>query len=263
MMKTYIKNATIFYLLSRNALKITLQGRMGVIFFLLGKIIRVLFIFAFLALVFNRTRLVKGYNFEQILVFFLTFNIIDTLGQILYRQVYRFRPLVVSGGFDMVLLKPIHPFIRILLGGVDFLDLLLVIPYFFVTFFIFAKMEISSFHMFLYLLLIMNSMVMVTGFHISILALGIATTEVDHTIMIYRDLSAMGRFPMDIYKEPVSGFFTYIIPVSLMMNVPAQAILGLATPWFILFSLLISLGLLCLSLLFWDYALKRYQSWGG
>ena len=44
------------------------------------------------------------------------------------------------------------------------------------------------------------------------LALGIVTTEVDHTIMIYRDITAMGRFPMEMYKEPIRGFFTLSSP---------------------------------------------------
>ncbi|OGK70311.1 hypothetical protein A3K21_04760 [Candidatus Roizmanbacteria bacterium RIFOXYC1_FULL_38_14] len=258
------KNIRIFYLLSLNALKITFQARIGGIFFLIGKIIRVFFIFLFLSLIFSRTRIIKGYTFDQILLFYLTFNIIDTLSQILYREVYRFRPLVVSGGLDMVLLKPFHPFVRVLLGGIDYLDIVLIVPYILLTLGIYIKM--GSFHwgnIILYVALLGNSMIVVTAFHIIVLAFGIMTTEVDHTIMIYRDLISMGRFPLEIYKEPIRAVFTFIIPIGVMMNVPAQALLGTLSWRGVFSAFLISLGMLYISLIFWKYALKKYQSWGG
>ncbi len=263
-MKQFLKNLKIFFLLARNSLTITLQGRVGAIFFLVGKCIRVIFVFIFIMLLYSRTRFIKGYTLDQALLFYLTYNIVDTLSQILYREVYRFRPLIVSGGFDLILLKPLHPFVRVLLGGIDFLDLILVIPYIGITFWVYA--HTTSWHLYsfvLYIFLIFNSLLIATAFHILVLGMGIVTTEVDHTIMIYRDITAMGRFPMEIYKEPIRGFFTFILPVGIMMNIPAKALLGLLTPQMIEVSFLISLGVLYLSILFWKFALKKYQSWGG
>ncbi len=258
------KNITIFFRLAVNAWKITFQARIGAAFFLVGKAVRVFFIFAFLGIIFSRTQFVKGYSFQQILIFYLTFNIIDTLSQILYREVYRFRPLVVSGDFDTILLKPHHPFVRILIGGIDYLDIILVIPY------IIAAVVIASLNgmlsagaLALYGVFVLNSLILVTAFHILVLTLGIVTTEVDHTIMIYRDITSLGRFPMDIYAQPVRGIFTFIVPVGVMMTVPSQALMGILQPGMAVYSFLISLGMLYLSLRFWSYGLKRYQSWGG
>lgn len=259
-----MRNVRIFYLLAINAWKITFQARVGAAFFLIGKAIRVAFMFIFFAVIFSRTQVIKGYTLNQVLLFYITYNIIDTLSQILYREVYRFRPLVVSGGFDGVLLKPFHPFVKILFGGIDFLDVLLVIPYIGMAIFLYIGMGAFSFlHLTLYGILILNSMMMATAFHIIVLGLGIVTTEVDHTIMIYRDISSMGRFPMEIYKEPVRGFFTFIIPVGIMMTVPSQALLGILSPSVAVFSFLVSLVMLVVAMKFWGFALRRYQSWGG
>lgn len=263
-MDNITKNLKIFILLAQFSLKTTFQGKVGVVFFLAGKVIRVIFIFIFIALLFSRTRLIKGYTFDQVILFYLTYNILDTLSQILYREVYRFRPLVLSGGLDMVLLKPFHPFIRVLLGGIDFLDIVLIIPFIGIALSIYLKSASPQLGNFItYILFIVNSMILITAFHILILALGIVTTEVDHTIMIYRDIAAMGRFPMEIYKEPIRGLFTFIIPIGIMMGTPVQALLGLLTFKSASIAFLISLGGLYLSLLFWKFALKRYQSWGG
>jgi ABC-2 type transport system permease protein len=263
-MKEHMKNLDIFILLARYSLKTTFQGKVGVLFFLAGKAIRVIFIFTFIVLLFSRTRLIKGYTFDQVILFYLTYNILDTLSQILYREVYRFRPLVLTGGLDMVLLKPFHPFIRVLLGGIDFLDVVLIVPFISIALSVYLRSgNPHPANMLIYLLFIFNSMILITAFHILVLALGIVTTEVDHTIMIYRDITAVGRFPMDIYQEPVRGFFTFIIPVGVMMGTPTQALLGILTVKSALTAFLVSLGGLYLSLLLWKFALKRYQSWGS
>lgn len=239
---------------------------MGVVLFTFGKVIRFLFLLFLIYIVFSKTRLVKGYSLNQMIIFYLTFNIIDSTAQLLFREVYRFRPQVISGSFDLTLLKPHHPFLRVLVGGVDFLDLLLLIPYIFLTiYFIFqlptSNLKLLSF--FLYFLLIINSLIIATAFHIVVLSLAIFTTQVDHTIMIYRDMTALGRFPLEIYKEPIRGIFTFIIPVGIMMNFPAKVLFNLLSWESILLSFVVSSMLLLFSLKLWNSALKRYQSWGG
>jgi len=257
-------NLRLFSLFSRFALRTTLQGRMGVGFFMAGKILRFVFVFLLVSLIFTKTRALKGYSFEQAAIFFLTYNIIDTMSQILFREVYRFRYMVVSGSFDMVLLKPYHPFIRILIGGVDFMDLILLIPYLAILFVMAGRIGALTLpHILLFIMLLTSSIVMVTAFHIGVLASAIITTEVDHTIMIYRDITSIARMPMEIYKEPVRSLFTYVIPVGIMMATPAKALLGILSAPVILLSLCFSGMILMLSLGAWKKALRAYQSWGG
>ncbi len=258
------RNLKIFILFSTFALKSTFQARLGIIFFIAGKILRFFFFFFFIFLILSKTKVVTGYNFTQAAIFYLTFNLIDTASQILFREVYRFRDYVVSGDLDLILTRPFHPFLKVLLGGVDFLDLFLLFPYLAITFFFAAKLPHITFQSSaFYLLLVLNSLLIATGFHILVLALGILTTNVDHTMMIYRDLSTMGRFPFEIYKEPIRGFFTFIIPIGIMMSFPPKALFQLLSPGFYLLSFLLSLVIIFLSLRLWDYALKQYQSWGG
>jgi ABC-2 type transport system permease protein len=229
-----------------------------------GKILRFLMFFFFVFFLVSKTKTLKGYGVDQAVFFYLTFNIIDTTAQLLFREVYRFRPLVVSGELDTILVKPFHPFLRILVGGVDFLDLIMLIPYLILTLFFAGKIGSFSFvNLLFYFGLLTNALILATAFHVFVLALGILTTEVDHTIMIYRDLTSLGRFPMEIYKEPIRGFFTFIIPVGIMMSFPSKALFGLLSPSLILFSFLLSFVFLTTSLKLWGVAIEKYQSWGG
>ncbi len=265
-MLNFQKSLKLFYLYSKLSLKTIFQARMGVILFTVAKIIRFLFLLFLIYIIFSKTRLVKGYSLNQMIIFYLTFNIIDSTAQLLFREVYRFRPQVVSGSFDLTLLKPHHPFIRILVGGVDFLDLFQLVPYILLTIYFFFQLPTSNFQLLssiLYLLLLINSLAIATAFHIGVLALAILTTEVDHTIMIYRDMTGLGRFPIEIYKEPIRGIFTFIIPVGIMMTFPPKALLNLLSPISYFLSFFISGTLLFISLKLWNLALKKYQSWGG
>jgi len=258
------KNLKLFFLFSKFSLKNTFQTSLGAAFFLMGKIIRFAFFFFLIYLIFSKTQLVRGYSLPQAIIFYLTFNLVDTVSQIMFREVYRFRYQVISGSFDLTLTKPIHPFIKILIGGVDFLDLILLIPYIILLIVFISHIPVITAKSIAgYFLLLIGSFMIATAFHIIVLALGILTTQVDHTIMIYRDLTSLGRFPMAIYHEPIRSIFTFILPVGIMMSFPTEALFNLLRPLYFLLAFLISFCLLFISLRLWNFALKKYQSYGG
>ena len=229
--------------------------------FLAGKLMRFAFFVAFLLALFADAPIIGGYSKEQMLIFFLTFNILDTATQLFYREVYRFRPMVVSGDFDLVLTKPMSALFRVLAGGADPLDFYMLILYVGLLVYIVIQMGVVSFiSVASYLLLLINGFVIATGFHILVLALAIVTTEVDHTIMIYRDLTMMGRVPTDMYHQPIRGILTFALPIGLMMTVPAKALMGLLSPWMLLLSPVLCLLFIVLCLRVWQYALSQYAS---
>lgn len=254
----------IFFLYSKLGLKKSLQEHASIIFFTIGKVLRFILFFLFAYFLVSKSRLLKGYNIDHVIFFYLTFTIIDTASQFLFREVYRFRWRLVSGEFDGVLVKPHHPFLRVLVGGVDLLDLALLIPYLLLTVFFALKLgTLTPTHTALYVGLLLSSFIIATSFHIAVLAFGLLTTEVDQTLWIYRDVTGLGRFPFEIYKEPVRSIFTFIVPVGVMMSFPAKALFGLLSLTLIFYSFLTSFFLLISSLLFWNFAIKKYQSWGG
>lgn len=245
----------------RNSIKVSLQQRIGAIFFVMGKLVRFGLFGVFVYYLLKQTTLLAGYNLNQTLVFYLTFNVIDGITQMLYREVYRFRTLIVSGDFDTILVKPIHPFVRVLLGGVDILDLIPLAIY--ISLLVYSILQLGAISIAgvgLYLLLVLNGILISTAFHILVLALGIISTEVDHTIMIYRDITRMGTFPVDIYTQPLRTILTFIIPIGVMITFPVQALLGLLSIQAVLISLGIGAGSLLVAIYCWRYALARYQS---
>lgn len=247
--------------LTMNSFLISLTSRFGAALFLVGKLLRFVFFLVFLVAIFSKASVLANYTMMQAVFFFLTFNLIDTTTQLFFREVYRFRQLVVSGDFDLVLVKPMNPLFRALAGGADPLDLVMLIPYGGALVYVATRLDhVTMLNISIYLLLIFNGLLIATGFHILVLALAIVTTEIDHAIMIYRDLTSMGRVPIDIYREPLRSVITFIIPVGIMMTFPVKALLGVLTPGFIVLSLILGSLFFVLCLHVWRYALTRYAS---
>lgn len=246
--------------LTANSFMSVLSSRFGAALFLIGKTLRFVFFLVFLLTLFTQTEFLASYTALQMLFFFLTFTFIDTVTQLFFREVYRFRPMVVSGDFDLVLIKPVSPLFRVLMGGADPLDLLMLIPYAGSLIYVAVQLGVTVPGVVLYFLLIANAFAIAAGFHIVVLSLAILTTEIDHTVMIYRDVTSMGRVPVDIYREPLNSIITFAIPVGVMMTFPAKAMLGLLSPRFVIIGCLIGVGFLLISLSVWRYSLSRYAS---
>lgn len=259
-MRRYLK---LYWLLSLQSLKTVWQHKAGVLFFLFGKVLRFVMFFVFVFILLQNTKLLSGYTLAETLIFYLSFNFLDNLTQMLFREVYRFRWLVTSGELDGVLVKPYHPFLKVLMGGFDFMDALLIIPYGLLLAYYFNQISLTTNGLFIYGLLMINGFVIATSFHILVLAMGVLTTEVDHAIMIYRDLNKLGVVPVDIYQEPLRSLITFVLPIGVMTTFPVKGLLNMLN-WNLVW---LSLGIgglsLIISLWFWRLALRKYQSWGS
>lgn len=251
----------IWQILTLASFSISLISRFGAVFFFSGKILRFFFFLFFLFLLAGTTKVIAGYNIWQIIFFFLTFSLVDLTTQLFLREVYRFRAMVVSGNFDLVLVKPVSPLFRVLAGGADILDLFTLPPLLFFLIYTATKMGgITVSGVALYLLLYGNALLIATALHTVVVAIGVLTTEVDNTIMLYRDLSNMARIPVDLYHQPVQAFLTFVVPVGIMITFPAKVLMGLLSFPFILISLLLGAVFFGISLKFWQFSLRHYSS---
>lgn len=255
------KYGSLWLTLTLNSFQTSLTSRASAFLFLIGKLLRFVLFAVFLFALFAKTSRIANYSVLQALIFYLTYNLVDTTAQLFFREVYRFRQQVVSGDFDLVLVKPSSPLFRALAGGADPLDLFMLIPYVGSLAYAVSRLgtiEISAVG--LYILLLINGFLIATGFHILVLALAVLTTEIDHAIMIYRDITSMARLPVDIYREPLRSLITFMVPVGVMMTFPAKALFGLLTPMAVIISLCVGIVFLWVSIRAWGWSLTRYAS---
>lgn len=246
--------------MSANSFSIVLGQRIALITFVIGKTFRFLIFFGFLFFLLKGTGSLAGYSSDQIIFFYLSFNFIDVLVQFLYREVYRFRPMIIKGDFDLVLMKPISALFRVLMGGADVIDMITIPPLVILLIIYGIRLHPTFIGLIGYLALLINGFLIATAFSISILALAIITLEIDHAIMIYKDVTNLGKLPIDIYKEPLKSFITYLIPVGVMMTLPAKTLMGLSSFWSIIAAFVVGIISIFLALRFWKFALTKYTS---
>lgn len=258
-MKKYIK---VWWIYTTNMFQTQfVVARWSILLFLFAKILRFVSFSFFLVILLNNTKVLAGYNLDQVILFFLSFNFLDIFSQLLFREVYRFRAAIVTGNFDFYLIKPLNPLFRSLFTGTDLLDLITLIPLAVVLIYYINKLQLLTTLNFAgYLLMMLVGFLIALAFHILVLSLGVLTTEIDNTVMVYRDLVSMARVPVDIYMEPVRGFITFVIPIGMMMTFPPKTLLGLLSPVYVIYSIIFSVSMLYLSLKIWQGALKRYSS---
>lgn len=250
----------LWYLLSLKSLFLSFLSRFGATIFIIAKISRLVFFLLFLIFALREGKILANYTLSQVILFFLTFNLVDMMAQLFFREVYRFRPLIISGNFDFILLKPMNSLFPVLLGGADFLDLITLLPLLIAIVFLAGSFKLTVIGVVAYLLLVINGLLIAASFHIMVLALAVLTTEIDHTMMIYRDLTQLGQIPIDVYQEPIRSFLTFVIPVAIMMTFPAKALMSLLSFPMILLSLVMSAILFPTALKIWRYSLRYYTS---
>lgn len=255
----------IWYTTAANALQQAFVSPWTNALFFLGKAIRFSMMLAFLFVLRRANAGMAGYTADQVVVFFLTYQLVDISTQILYRGVYMFSPLIRDGRFDGFLSKPMSPLFRALTGHPDINDTLFLLPVLVSTAWIFSTLELALTGVGIawYLLLLANGFLIATGLHILILAAGILLTDVDGVIWLYRDLMRFGQFPAVVYAEPLRSVLYFVVPVGLMVTIPAEVLLGELTMPKIVGTLLAGVGFLGVSLIAWKYALRQYSSAGG
>jgi len=239
-----------------------IESRLHSIFLISGKLIRFSFFFIFIIALLTKTQTLAGFSLYQTLLFFMTFNLIDIVSQFFLRSAYAIGWMINKGEIDYILTQPVNTLFRIVSDIIDLLDLATLVPVVIVLGIIVARLETSiTFYNFIfYLLLCFNALLIAFSIHVVIIALSILTQEISSEIWVYRDLMTMGRFPVDIYSSPVQFVLTFIIPIAVMVSIPAKVLLGILSWQWILISFAIGLTFFGIGIKFWHFALRRYSS---
>jgi ABC-2 type transport system permease protein len=227
--------------------------------YLLGKILRLSFFLLFLSAIFKHTQSIAGYTLPEAALFFLTFNIIDILAQLLFRGIYSIRGLIREGDFDYFLIQPLNVLYRVSFNTVDFLDFVTVMPVLVVTFWVMRRIPgaFTVEHLLAYAGLCVNGLLIALAIHIAVAALAVWTQEMENTIWIYRDLMTLGRFPVDIYDSWMRSVLTFLIPIAVMTSFPAKAFLGILDGKWVAAAALMSL--VSMSLV-WPFGASRHAA---
>ncbi|MBI4386112.1 MAG: ABC-2 family transporter protein [Elusimicrobia bacterium] len=244
------------------SLSAQLSYGLGSFGFLLGKLIRLFFFFAYLLAIFRHTDRVAGYSLHEIALFFLTFNLIDIVAMVLFRGVYAARRVVEEGDFDYHLIQPCSPLFRMAASNVDFLDLATLAPVLALLAWAGPAVPggLDPWRIGLYALLLANGIAIALALHVFVAGVAVRTQELENTIWIYRDLMFLGKFPVDVYAWPLRWALTFLVPIGVMVSFPAKGLLGTLSPAWTAYALTLASLLMAASVWFWKKSIAAYTS---
>jgi len=230
--------------------------------YLAGKVFRFGFFLLMIISLFSFTDELAGYSKYEVVLFFLTFNLIDVLSQALFRGIYAFRGDIQRGNFDFVLSKPVNPLFYSLSRLTDILDILFLAPIILLIIYVMGKLPSlpGPTQVLLYVALVLAGMVIILGIHILSASITIWKIESENFIWLYREAMTIGRFPPEVYSPTIRALFTFIVPVIIAVAFPVKAVLHTLDWRWILFAMVYAAGFLGFSLLVWKASLKAYSS---
>jgi ABC-2 type transport system permease protein len=102
------------------------------------------------------------------------------------------------------------------------------------------------------------------GFMLLLTSLSVWMVRNQSVMEMWWLFSSLARYPKEIFvgpwAEPLGAFFTYCMPILVVVNVPANAMVRFLDPAMVALTVVATVLLLLLSRRFFQYALRSYRS---
>jgi ABC-2 type transport system permease protein len=175
-----------------------------------------------------------------------------------------------SGEFDSALTKPVSPFAHELYMGFNFAYVSHVTLSVAVMIFAVSKvgLEINLLSVLIFILMIIGAILIQAAILIAVSALSFFFVNGNPAFGLVWRLKNFIHYPLSIFPLILQALFTFVIPLAFINFYPSAAILGKVdsvpfTPLLAYFSPLVGIICFVLSIVFWNWALSKYQSTGS
>lgn len=239
--------------------------RLGMIGYILGKILRMSFFLVFALAMFQKNKTVAGFNAGEIILFYAVMNFFDVITQMFLLRGFTYLPRDISrGSFDLLLTRPTNIFAYITGKGFDVFDFFTVpaaIGFIAVGF---AKLGyIPSFeYIVLGILMCTLSFIALIGIFIGIASISFYTNEVENVWWFYRDIAYSARNPAEFFPRVIQIIFTYAVPILVIITYPTRAFLGILSAQQLVTACIVAVVSNVVGITLWRRGLRKYSSVG-
>jgi ABC-2 type transport system permease protein len=233
-MRSIVAYLRVFLTFARNSLVRDMMFRANFLIDSITSIAWMLLNLAFYLLVFHYTNSIgekTGWKEYQFFMFFATSLIINSLVQTFFMtNVDELTDLIRTGGLDFILLKPIDAQFLVSLRRVEWSSLANMAMGLILLGYAMVRLEYmpGPIQIVLYLIYLICG---VTIYYSLMIALASATVWMGRNLTLFDFwfyITTFSRYPMEIYEGPVGKplrlFFTFIVPVLIVVNVPARVL---------------------------------------
>jgi len=258
----------LFLAFARFALATEMAFRANFLIKLLVEALWLGILLVFYEIIFSYTRDVAGWNREHYLFFvgchYALSGFVETF---FLENCTGFAELVRSGNLDLYLLKPIDEQFLITTRHIDWSTFPNILQGACVMGYALWAMDWSFDlgRVLGFVVLFSCGAAMAYAFLLMLCSLSVWMVRNQSLLEMWWLFTTLMRYPREIFAttgwaSPIGLFFTFVVPVLLIINVPASVMVKALEPGFIGLMLLATLLLLLVSRLFFRYALSAYRS---
>jgi ABC-2 type transport system permease protein len=234
------------------------------LFMIMGKVIRIGLLFLFFQAIFMKVDHIGAWTYNQILLLFATFHIVDYLMSITFHRNLAFQlpQLIRTGQLDSRILMPVNLLFLLSFESIDFMDFVSFLPSAGFLGYVLYQFEFAfSWHQVLaYALLLINALFFLFSIVLIIATISFWTTQSQGLARIFDNVLKVGRYPLDIFEGFLKIVLVYFLPLVFIAQIPSQALLGLLAFSSILNAVVVTFAFLVFAILLWRVGLKNYMS---
>ncbi len=222
----------------------------------------------FYEVIFSKTNLVAGWDRESYLFFvgchYALSGVIETF---FLENCTGFAELVRTGDLDFYLLRPIDEQFLVTVRRIDWSTLPNILQG--VGIMVYALLArgkpIAVEQVIAFLVLFACGCAMAYSFLLMLSSLSVYMVRNQSLLEMWWLFTTLMRYPREIFRtttwsRPIGVFFTFVVPVLLVVSIPADAMLGLLKARFAALMVLATVVLLLVSRWFFRRALRAYRS---
>jgi ABC-2 type transport system permease protein len=222
---------------------------------------------AFYGTVFARTKSIAGWSEPKYMFFVGCFFALSGLIETLFLEnCNEFAELVRTGDLDFLLLRPIDEQFIITLRKIDWSTAPNVIMGAGVMAFSLVRMDwqFDLVRVIVFLVTFACGTLIAYSFMLALTSLSVWMVRNQSVMEMWWLFSSLARYPKEIFQstwaQPLGLLFTFVLPILLVINVPADAMVRTLEPKMIGFTLVATVASFWASRRFFQHALRSYRS---
>ena len=260
-MKLYMKYFSIH-------LRSAMEYKTSFILTAIGQGLTTFFSFLSMYFLFNRFGSIKGYTFNEVLLCFSTMFISFALAECFGRGFDTFSNIISNGDFDRIMVRPQSEILQVLGSKIELtrigrlIQAVVIFAYAIIT----CGVEWNKEKVLTLTLMILGGVCVFFCLFVIYAAICFFTLEGLEFMNIFTDGGReLAQYPLDIYKDWVLKFFTFIIPLSFINYYPFLFIIDKyeGSKSFHMLSPLVSFLFFIPSFLLWRFGVRHYKSTGS
>jgi ABC-2 type transport system permease protein len=222
---------------------------------------------AFYRTVFARTSTIAEWPEAQYMFFVGCFFALNgAIETFFLENCNEFAELVRTGDLDFLLLKPIDEQFLITCRRVDWATVPNVFMGSIVMLVALSKMHWSfdPIRLAAFLAMFACGVLIAYSFMVALTSVSVWMVRNQSLMEMWWLFSSLARYPKEIFRntwaEPIGRFFTYFLPILLVVNIPARVMVKAFEPDMVAFTLIATAVSVWVSRWFFRYALRSYRS---